>query len=672
MPIRPHSISDLAQFARDDSPSTSRSIKDWLRVADALRKQGQQANGEGDIQAAFVYYARSATYILEKIPRHPSYEDLNDTQKNNLKSNGHEILHNLEQLKPRLADRYENWLAKDPNNINAPSELQAAYGTSISPVVVSRARRQESYRENTPHARAAVSQAHESPTDTIPHARSFGDLTREMNGLRIKQSPVEERRAMPMPRQTQDDEARRQWQEQAVLNRRREEENMARMVAAQDEANRRQWDFDELERQREEQQRRPSEYDRTQQVRHTLDAARQAAMNSNRYTTQSSRYQEGSMGTSQPPLVAQTSPRYDGLPHHPLQDPSLLQKYDSSTSPSWHGNQTPTVARLQPVYSQPAPLETSFPSAHIQYPQLMSAHQRAQGYQPTIMFPSPNNSRGGSNLYNVPLPQHPQPIYYPPRSSSIPQSRYSPAPPAPQPTTPHADTYSYNNTSPVSSRPQQRERESQAPPAHRRQASVPEVAAHPLGFRPIDMPVELLEQFLGVARLNTLRKVETCGLLLGKERGNSFTISTLLIPEQRGTQDTCMMEGEELVVEFSTGRDLLTLGWIHTHPTQSCFMSSLDLHTHAAYQSTLKEAIAIVCAPASEPKFGIFRLTDPPGLDIVMNCRAKESFHPHPGDMAIYTDCDGAHVRLVSGMHLEIVDLRNRHDFSSASEGTRD
>ncbi|KAG8798831.1 hypothetical protein FRC17_007308, partial [Serendipita sp. 399] len=614
MPVRPHSISELAHFAKDDSPPTSRGIKDWLRVADALRKQGQQASAEGDIQAAFLYFARSATYILEKIPRHPNYEDLNPVQKSNLKSNGHEILHNLEQLKPRLADRYENWLAKDPNNSNVPSDLQAAYGATMSPIVVSRARRQESYRDH-PQARAAVSQPHQSPTETMHHARSLGDLTRDMNGLRINQSPVEERRAMA--RQAQDDEARRQWQEQTELNRRRDEENIARMVA-QEDANRRQWDFDELERrQREEQQRRQGEYDRAQQVRQTLDAARQAASSSNRFTAQTSHYQENSVATAYTPSI---SSHYEALPHHPLQDPSLLRsepKYDQSTSPNWHGSQTPTVTRLQPVYSHPAPLDTSFSAAHIQYPQLMSAHQRAQGYQPSVMFPTPNSSRGGSNMYNVPLPQHPQPIYYPSRSSSFPQSKYSPAPPPPQQVTPQADTYSYGNTSPVASRPPPRERE--PPPqsnTHRRQTSVPEVAAHPLGFRPIDMPAELLEQFLGVARLNTLRKIETCGLLLGKQRGASFTISTLLIPEQRGTQDTCIMESEELVVEFSTHRDLLTLGWIHTHPTQSCFMSSLDLHTHSAYQSTLKEAIAIVCAPASDPKFGIFRLTDPPGLDV--------------------------------------------------------
>ncbi len=40
---------------------------------------------------------------------------------------------------------------------------------------------------------------------------------------------------------------------------------------------------------------------------------------------------------------------------------------------------------------------------------------------------------------------------------------------------------------------------------------------------------------------------------------------------------------------------------IHTHPTQSCFMSSMDLHTHVAYQQMLPEAIAIVCAPKGDP-----------------------------------------------------------------------
>ena len=67
----------------------------------------------------------------------------------------------------------------------------------------------------------------------------------------------------------------------------------------------------------------------------------------------------------------------------------------------------------------------------------------------------------------------------------------------------------------------------------------------------------------------------------------------------------------------------------------------------------LPESFAVVCAPKFNPKyvslgqnllciftlcvsFGIFRITDPPGLDVILNCQAKEGFHPHP-DQAIYT-----------------------------------
>lgn len=34
--------------------------------------------------------------------------------------------------------------------------------------------------------------------------------------------------------------------------------------------------------------------------------------------------------------------------------------------------------------------------------------------------------------------------------------------------------------------------------------------------------------------------------------------------------------------------------------------------------------------------FGVFRLTDPPGLSTILECKEKEAFHPHP-DLPIYT-----------------------------------
>lgn len=47
-------------------------------------------------------------------------------------------------------------------------------------------------------------------------------------------------------------------------------------------------------------------------------------------------------------------------------------------------------------------------------------------------------------------------------------------------------------------------------------------------------------------------------------------------------------------------RSLFPLGWVHTHPTQSCFLSSIDIHTQCGYQSMLDESIAIVMAPRGE------------------------------------------------------------------------
>lgn len=37
-----------------------------------------------------------------------------------------------------------------------------------------------------------------------------------------------------------------------------------------------------------------------------------------------------------------------------------------------------------------------------------------------------------------------------------------------------------------------------------------------------------------------------------------------------------------------------------------------------------------------DDSFGIFRLTDPPGLDVISNCKKTPAFHPHP-DLPIYT-----------------------------------
>jgi alpha-beta hydrolase superfamily lysophospholipase len=61
MSTRAHSIAELAQFAQDPTPANQKSVKDWLRVADALRKQGNAAHTDSNLEAAFLFYARSGT-----------------------------------------------------------------------------------------------------------------------------------------------------------------------------------------------------------------------------------------------------------------------------------------------------------------------------------------------------------------------------------------------------------------------------------------------------------------------------------------------------------------------------------------------------------------------------------------------------------------------------------
>lgn len=73
----------------------------------------------------------------------------------------------------------------------------------------------------------------------------------------------------------------------------------------------------------------------------------------------------------------------------------------------------------------------------------------------------------------------------------------------------------------------------------------------------------------------------------------------------------------------------------------------------------MPEAIAIVCAPLRNPNYGIFRLTDPPGMTIVSQCKATMPFHAHP-PAEIYKNITSidSHAILVKDLPLRIFDLR--------------
>ncbi|EMD00213.1 hypothetical protein BAUCODRAFT_136724 [Baudoinia panamericana UAMH 10762] len=183
-------------------------------------------------------------------------------------------------------------------------------------------------------------------------------------------------------------------------------------------------------------------------------------------------------------------------------------------------------------------------------------------------------------------------------------------------------------------------------------------AGHPL--RTVLLPPDLRRSFLNLAHPNTARNLETCGILCGTLISNALFISHLIIPDQHSTSDTCdtTERGDNALFDYCDSHELLVCGWIHTHPSQSCFLSSRDLHTSSGYQIMLPEAIAIVCSPRHNPDWGIFRLTDPPGLQAVLHCREKATFHPH-AEPNIYTDAlRPGHVVEAAGLKFEVVDLR--------------
>ncbi|WFD41535.1 ubiquitinyl hydrolase 1 [Malassezia psittaci] len=184
-----------------------------------------------------------------------------------------------------------------------------------------------------------------------------------------------------------------------------------------------------------------------------------------------------------------------------------------------------------------------------------------------------------------------------------------------------------------------------------KQSASASVAESGKPLRRLHIPASLVPRFLECVKANTLANRETCGLLLGKEQNDRLYVTDLVLPPQTGDSDSCTAISEEETTALQISENLLTLGWIHTHPSQSCFLSSLDVHTQAGYQALLPEAVAVVCAPKHRPRLGVFRLTDPPGLRYVLNCKQTAAFHAHVTtgknkDLPLYTDAISSHVRL--------------------------
>ena len=228
----------------------------------------------------------------------------------------------------------------------------------------------------------------------------------------------------------------------------------------------------------------------------------------------------------------------------------------------------------------PPPITTTSPAppelGPIRYPTLMSQHQLKQGYVPSLqsMFSHPANepprdsaallleTKPSGPLYSnlLPKPSTPGEAVIPP---------YVPGMPLPDRYQHSYDHRSQRGPSPSTSRlpaaiPP-------PPPLVPAPAPAPTPARIVRGastesdikeLKSVRLPRECLPRFLSIARVNTSKNKETCGLLLGKDKGSKYVVTTLLIPKQHSTSDTCTMDEEELVLQFTEERHLITLGWV--------------------------------------------------------------------------------------------------------------
>ncbi|XP_062217649.1 AMSH-like ubiquitin thioesterase 2 [Phragmites australis] len=176
----------------------------------------------------------------------------------------------------------------------------------------------------------------------------------------------------------------------------------------------------------------------------------------------------------------------------------------------------------------------------------------------------------------------------------------------------------------------------------------------------MQISVRLTDEFMELAKENTSNNLETCGILGASFRDGKYFVTMLIIPKQEGTDHSCQAVNEEEIHAVLSEQSLYPAGWIHTHPSQTCFLSSIDLHTQYSYQVMLPEAVAIVVAPTDPTRsYGIFRLTDPGGMDVLSKCD-ESGFHTHretTDGNPIYETCSKLHFK--PNLRFEIVDLRS-------------
>ncbi|KAN0014823.1 hypothetical protein ACTFIU_001142 [Dictyostelium citrinum] len=658
----------------------------YLSTCNNLVKQADTYKSEGDIERTYIYSLRFCILIFEKLPKHPDFnKESFSKSRNEIKRKAELKLKELEGLKETLKKGYERiQYKKDQERIRIEKEKEKERIFKQEKLKLER--EQQLLREEE-------------------EQRKKEDLELESELLRLKEAEDFENRKLQAQKNIKRATTARTFEllrQEALLEERKRlqeiENEKKRILAEKQEALEREFQHQLLEQQekerlekerleKEEQLRLaslpppPPDYSSfdSDQLLNLIDNNKKLETNNNNQTDDqldNGFLLDPSFLPPPPPVITQEKKENNNNNNSNNNNNNNLPL--SITQPPHMPN---NEKKLPPIYNSTSPIQFGYPSLNnstnnppsfsLQSPPQNNTpfiQQYQQSSPPPIQSPTNNinrhnipqynnyNTKPLSNNLNQLPPQYQQPQQQQHQYQQQ-QQQQQQLPKLPQ--------YQPIQNKPISAnglaQPPSINNSPSIPPTTTSKPNIDssEASKKYSKLRKIIVHGEVFQEFMRLAENNTKRSIETCGILSGTLSNDVFRITTIIIPKQEGTTDTCNTIEEHEIFEYQLENDLLTLGWIHTHPTQDCFLSAVDVHTHCSYQYLLQEAIAVVISPMANPNFGIFRLTDPPGLETVQKCKLK-SFHPHPpvNGIPIYTKVD--HVELIWGKKSDskVVDLR--------------
>jgi hypothetical protein len=167
------------------------------------------------------------------------------------------------------------------------------------------------------------------------------------------------------------------------------------------------------------------------------------------------------------------------------------------------------------------------------------------------------------------------------------------------------------------------------------------------------VPEEFVEECEAYAQANTTKGIETLvyGLTSDPFSAPCARVTHMYIPEQVCTPDSCEDVGGG-VAAYCEEHGLRVVLWWHSHPKQLNSPTSVDVHTHAQYQSLFSGAVSIISAPCDPARrVAAYCLTEPFGLTFVETCSVSAlEHHVHPPNVwslafhVTFTASDSEHI----------------------------